>query len=370
MSRVLPRSRPLLNLLEIQLKEDDFQNQSKQISFFLTHPDVEGVYETNVPLMFRIISNLGCCAAVSRLTKMQNSHSTFGFGLKELEFRSTAQQKYLESSKFQMLKLDANPDADKIQRETVKYMYFYHSTANNSNTNNDIRSIFTFIYQMKREKHHHYHCRIIAVNPHKKHKLQTPQLQQQAQQLINHFQLDHYKNIKIKIKESSVKTIAKAYQECNKFLDEYKLLLNGPTVLLCQTAASLHNIYSKIPIISDNFPIIPFHFNELDNRYPALQWYKFATTEMIKNWLVIPNGLEQKKSFSRYSHIPIGNMPDDIWSYTRYVHSKQEQYKLINNILNFLHNNRCKFFELVCFLIFIINNRFSFLVLFDLQFLN
>ena len=187
--------------------------------------------------MFRIISNLGCCAAVARSTKMQNSHSTLGFELNELEFRSTAQQKYLQSSRFQMLKFNQNNNNNnnnqdnKIKRD-IKYMYFYHSTANNSNTNNDIRSIFAFIYQRKREEFHQYHCRIIAVNPHRNSKLQTPPLQQQAQQLINQFQLNHHQNIEIKLKESKVKTISKGYHECNKFLDEYRSLLNGSTNIM------------------------------------------------------------------------------------------------------------------------------------------
>merc|ERR1719410_1253990 len=94
-SRCLPRSRPQLNLLQLEMKESEFESASQQISNFLTHPDIEGVYETNVPLIFRIISYLGCCSAVSRLTDMKNSHSTLGFDMNELEFRSTAQQPYL-----------------------------------------------------------------------------------------------------------------------------------------------------------------------------------------------------------------------------------------------------------------------------------
>ena len=99
-SRTLPRSRPQLNLLQLEMKESEFEDASQEISMFLTHPDIEGVYETNVPLLFRIISYLGCCSAVSRTTQMKNSHSTLGFDLNELEFRSTAQQKYLTSAKF------------------------------------------------------------------------------------------------------------------------------------------------------------------------------------------------------------------------------------------------------------------------------
>jgi len=315
-SRVLPRSRPVLSLLELQLKEDDFQAQSKEISMFLTHPDVEGVYETNVPLLFRIVSNLGCCSAVSRFTKMQNTHSTLGFSLDELEFRSTTQQSYCEGPKFEMLRL-AQEEAQ-IARDTMKYVYFYHSTANNSNTNNDQRSIFSFVYQKKHEETHQFHCHVIAVNPHKNRKLwiASSSLEEQAQQFIANYQLTHYDNVEIKVRETQTRTIAQAYVECNKFLDQYRMLLNGPTIILSQTAADLSDLYHKIPLLCEHFPVIPFHFNALNNRYPALQWYKFATQHMLQNWLVIPTQLHTKQSFARYSHIPIGNMPDDIWSFT------------------------------------------------------
>jgi len=314
----LPRNRPLLNLLRIELKEHDFVEQAKQIGMFLTHPDIEGVYETNVPLLFRAISAIGCCAAVSPLTKMQNAHSTMGFALDDLEFRSTAQQQYLAHSKFDMIRHPGNDDGGerRVSRESIKYMFFYHSTANNANTNNDVRSVFAFVYQRKHQRLHEYHCRIIAVNKHKKHRLELPDLQHRARELIAHFDLDHHRDVVLLVKESEVKSIGRAYAEANKFLDEYNLLLNGPTILMAQTAATPHDIHSKMPVIHDHFPMVPLLFNKMDNRYPPLQWFRFATLKMIEGWIVVPNLLEQKKGFARYSHIPIGNMPHDVWSYT------------------------------------------------------
>jgi len=311
----LPRNRPMLNLLKIELKEHDFVEQSKQIGMFLTHPDIEGVYETNVPLLFRTISHLGCSAAVSRHTKMANSHSTMGFALDELEFRSTAQQRYLEQSKFDMI-TGIGDDEGKVARESIKYMFMYHSTANNSNTNNDVRSIFAFIYQRKHQPLDQFYARIIAVNPNKRHKLSLPDLQSYAQQIVSQFELEHHGDLKLTIKESAVKTIAKAYGECNHFLDEYNLMLNGPTILLVQTAEKAQDLYHKLSAVRDHFPMIEFFYDQKDNRYPALQWYPFATQKMIMNWMAVPTLLEQKKGFARYSHIPIGNMPHDVWSYT------------------------------------------------------
>jgi len=37
-----------------------------EINADLLSPDVEGVYETQVPLLFRAVLNLGCICAVSR----------------------------------------------------------------------------------------------------------------------------------------------------------------------------------------------------------------------------------------------------------------------------------------------------------------
>jgi hypothetical protein len=74
--KILPRSHPCLNLYEISMDEETFKASSKACagdalcskagltreqatSQFLTHAEVEGVYELGVPLAFRIISKLG-----------------------------------------------------------------------------------------------------------------------------------------------------------------------------------------------------------------------------------------------------------------------------------------------------------------------
>lgn len=315
-SRVLPRFRPQLNLLQLQLKEDDFREQSKQISVFLTHPDVEGVYETNVPLIFRVVSCLGCCAAVQRGTKHKNSHSTLGFQMSELEFRSTAQSSYLKGDKFAVLRRSDDVDA-RLSRECIKYMYLYHSTASTAG-NNDARSLFGFIYQMKRERLNEYHVRLIAVNPArgKNKKLPAVPLQQYARQMIEHFQLDHHADVILHVKESQVSKVSKGFTECNAFVEEYKLMLNGPTIVMLQSKMSRREMCGKVAALRENYPVIPLLFNVRDNQFPALQWYPVATRKMLESWLVVPALLEQKKGFARYSHIPVGNMPDDVWGYT------------------------------------------------------
>lgn len=45
-----------------------------EISADLSSPDIEGVYETQVPLMFRAILRLGCVCTVSRQVAQSVGH--------------------------------------------------------------------------------------------------------------------------------------------------------------------------------------------------------------------------------------------------------------------------------------------------------
>lgn len=74
--RILPRHKPCRHLYELNLPEslfvssgcndfhDDAQSSSA-LNTLLTHPDVEGVYETQMPLIFRALYRLGCVATLT-----------------------------------------------------------------------------------------------------------------------------------------------------------------------------------------------------------------------------------------------------------------------------------------------------------------
>jgi DNA polymerase epsilon subunit 1 len=60
-SKILPRNRKIYNLYEWETEEEVFQEKLNQIMYdHLLNPDVEGVYETKMPLKFRAINELGC----------------------------------------------------------------------------------------------------------------------------------------------------------------------------------------------------------------------------------------------------------------------------------------------------------------------
>eukprot|EP00750_Incisomonas_marina_P009806 INCI16146.10.p1 GENE.INCI16146.10~~INCI16146.10.p1 ORF type:complete len:356 (-),score=71.81 INCI16146.10:2289-3356(-) len=62
--RTLPRDAPPLHLVQLKLREEFFVHKSKALDRALTHKHVEGVYETQVPLDFVAIKQLGCVTRI------------------------------------------------------------------------------------------------------------------------------------------------------------------------------------------------------------------------------------------------------------------------------------------------------------------
>ena len=79
-----------------------------EINADLSSPDIEGVYETNVPLDFRAVLSIGCVCTVSReCVRQLGGRDTDSFELNNLEFRTLAQYSYLDTG-------------------VMKHVYLYH----------------------------------------------------------------------------------------------------------------------------------------------------------------------------------------------------------------------------------------------------
>jgi DNA polymerase epsilon subunit 1 len=65
----LPRSQQPYHLYEYQIPENVFQSHQNDIIKEFSNPYVEGIYEMNVPLLFRALIDLGCICGPKRETK-------------------------------------------------------------------------------------------------------------------------------------------------------------------------------------------------------------------------------------------------------------------------------------------------------------
>jgi DNA polymerase epsilon subunit 1 len=77
------------------MTEAEYQENSKGLSGFLNHSDVEGVYESKVSLMFKLVLEVGCVFKIQGAN--QTNREKNEYDLKQLVYRTTADCPYLEN---------------------------------------------------------------------------------------------------------------------------------------------------------------------------------------------------------------------------------------------------------------------------------
>jgi DNA polymerase epsilon subunit 1 len=97
LNRRLPFRRPTLSLYEVTFSEEEFQRKSETLRQSLADPDVEGVYESKTPLVFRAVSEIGAVARYRAGSSRSQSQLT-PIRLADVQMLNTVQCPYLQSS--------------------------------------------------------------------------------------------------------------------------------------------------------------------------------------------------------------------------------------------------------------------------------
>ncbi|CAK7329328.1 unnamed protein product [Dovyalis caffra] len=72
-NKTLPHGRHSYNLVEVVIDEDRFRKESKKLAALLADPEVEGIYESKVPLEFNAVIKIGCVCKVDKTAKKRNA---------------------------------------------------------------------------------------------------------------------------------------------------------------------------------------------------------------------------------------------------------------------------------------------------------
>ena len=114
--KTLPRSHPVLNLYEYRVPEELFRAHASDLVTDLSTPDIEGIYETQVPLDFRVLVDLGCLCAVDKQRARELAKASAAdvdtFELGWMQFKTLAHYHYLPERSF-------------------RTVYFYHHKVGN-----------------------------------------------------------------------------------------------------------------------------------------------------------------------------------------------------------------------------------------------
>ncbi|KAL5019575.1 hypothetical protein ScPMuIL_002467 [Solemya velum] len=281
--KTLPRSHPVLNLYEYSVPEDVYCEHINEISADLSSPDIEGVYETQVPLVFRALVRLGCLATVNRqFAKYMAGKETDTFDMENLDFRTIAQYSYLEPG-------------------TMKHLYFYHHICGS-------KMMFGLFFPMSKK------ATLFVVDTVRSDQmpnltaLYNGERNNKVSKGADEEMLPpggHTFEFKL---EKDVKQVHRAIQRLlSAYTDEKK----GPTYIAVQSPQDFQHLTSAMPSLS-SFPLVPIHISESESLYNVLDWQRVGCRRMLQHYLNVDIILQAMIEQCRYLHIPIGNLPKDI----------------------------------------------------------
>lgn len=279
----LPRDSPARILYEVVMPEAVYENEFVPSLTSLMDPNVEGLWETKIPLDFQLTLRLGAVASINKATR-KNSSVKETFTPEEFDFCTTKEVPYLEDSRLCYAFLGSLSSAD------------------------------------------HRHILILAMST-------SPMIRLLVVDDGMHRQLTTVRALAAQLLKSTVQSDIKGPFDCNfeggvEFEVDYyadigsarrsllKLLNNylddrqsPPTILLTLSNPLAWDeisfpVLTRIPSIPISPWLGPFVF-------PPLDWQRGVTRRLLEYYLGLNSWLEQRLALCRYAHIPLANLPGE-----------------------------------------------------------
>nr|XP_023689121.1 DNA polymerase epsilon catalytic subunit A [Paramormyrops kingsleyae]XP_023689122.1 DNA polymerase epsilon catalytic subunit A [Paramormyrops kingsleyae]XP_023689123.1 DNA polymerase epsilon catalytic subunit A [Paramormyrops kingsleyae] len=280
-NRMLPRSNAVYYLYEYSVPEDMYQQHINEINTDLSAPDIEGVYETQVPLLFRALVQLGCvCMVNKQAVRSLGGREIDTYDLEHLEMRSLAQFSYLEPG-------------------SIRHIYLYHHCQGQ-------KALFGLFIPSQRK------ASIFVLDTVRSNQMpnlsalygaeRTALLAKTSEELLPPEK--HTFEVRA---ESDPKAIDRALQ---RLLLNYKEERRGPTLIAIQSNREPRRLAAAMPVLEE-FPVVPVHVVD-EISYSVLDWQRHGARRMIRHYLNLDSCLSQAFDMARYYHLPVGNLPEDV----------------------------------------------------------
>ncbi|CAH2294918.1 DNA polymerase epsilon catalytic subunit A [Pelobates cultripes] len=280
-NRILPRSNPVYHLYEYTVPEDMYQEHINEINADLSAPDIEGVYETQVPLLLRAVTKLGCvCMVNKQLIRHLSGREAETFELDHLEMKSLAQYSYLEPG-------------------SIRHIYLYHNSQGN-------KALFGLFIPSQRKS------AVFVVDTVRSNQMPNLSSMYTAERTamlerVDSELLPPEKHVFEVRAETDLKTVYRAIQ---RLLLSYKDERRGPTLIAMQSNWPWKRLAGGMPVLEE-FPLVPVRVTD-DISYSVLDWQRHGARRMIRHYLNLDSCLSQAFEMARYYHLPVGNLPDDV----------------------------------------------------------
>ncbi|CAD6231570.1 GSCOCG00001475001-RA-CDS [Cotesia congregata] len=281
-TKILPRSRPVYHLYQYTVPEGLYQQHSQSLMENVTQPENEGIYETQMPLSFRAILELGCVCTVDARAARSMADGSDTFNLHHLQMKTGIAEMYLRD------------------RSVIKYVYLFHHWATTRQ-----RSMWGLFLGPSKRGHIFVYD---SVRTNQMPNMNT--LYQTERNLIkNNPDIELYPEdmtFEVRI-ETNLQQVQRQLQAA---LKAYKNEMKGATMLLVQSPMEIPNLCSEMPGLNE-FPIVAVHNPDVDHLFSTLDWQRVGARTMVKHFLKSNHGLSLMIDQCRFFAAPLGNIPAD-----------------------------------------------------------
>lgn len=301
--RTLPHSKPVGKLFEVQFSETKFQRNEKAVANFLTDPNVEGVYESKVPLSFRACIQLGCVTKVHRIYDPKNplKHTSMQakdkYKISELDFVNVKAHPYLETGSAIFRKVFLYSCEDKLNNRGIGAIGLFIVDGTNDEEEQRNESSNEGEAPLSAQAY------VWIVNAKGMQVSRPPMMS-----LYRKFQSDI--NATVTFNTFSERSMSRAFSRCDARLQQYLQKKQGPTIAVCQGLFDTRGWRRAVPALQ-TLPVATIVSNSIDNTFPAISWQIFAAERMIQRYLLFPRWFADRIKAARYSHLPVCNIGAD-----------------------------------------------------------
>uniref|UniRef100_A0ACD5XVC0 Uncharacterized protein n=1 Tax=Avena sativa TaxID=4498 RepID=A0ACD5XVC0_AVESA len=288
--KILPHGRPSFNLIEVVTSEEQFRAEGKKLAAHLAEPDVEGIYETKIPLELNAILQIGCVCKVDKSAKKRSIQE--GWDLAELQMKTTAECSYLE--------------------QTVSFFYLYHSLSEG-------RAVYVMYFPTSSR------IQAVVVNPFRNKELSPAYLEKQFRDACQ-TPVPLHENLTFHVDYHASPDAGSKFVQ--RILLEYRQQYPGPVIGIIE-CPKLRAIRESVRAI-DDFPCVTIPCNARDNNYQALGWQATAGRTSMQRCAASTQWFNERISLARYAHVPLGNFELDWLLFTadvffsRALHDQQQ----------------------------------------------
>ncbi|GAA6015444.1 hypothetical protein JCM8202_002471 [Rhodotorula sphaerocarpa] len=296
-SRTLPRGQPALNLVRLTTPEDDYVRDEPQYGELLNGPNVDGVYEQQIPLLVRALLRLGssCVPDASRgvtLNKGLDKHFTLD-DLKAPE-ATLSKRRYLDRGR------------------NLRYAYLYH-------VNDGKKGVFGLflpngaakVYVVDRGKARevqnldkYYETELAG-----RREAEDERLRQDKSLKREAGAFEYSDRLTMVLAYAASEDVA--LRAITRDLRKFSETKSAPTMLVAHSPQSRAFFEERIPTTA-NFPLVVIPSSRAENVLPAIQWQAPACRTMIQHYLRASVWIRERVELADRFDVPVCNLERDV----------------------------------------------------------